>query len=80
MIDLDAVGHTHGLGPANRSDLWLFAEGVPPAQDAAGRRALIMAGGENDTPPRALARAIRTATLRYVPAVNVRIIYRAAGL
>lgn len=79
VIDLDAVGHTHGLGPANRRDLWLFAEGVPVARDTAGRRALILAGGENDTPPRSLARAIRTATLRYVPAVDVRIIYRAAG-
>jgi hypothetical protein len=78
VIDLDAVGHTHGVGPANRRDLWLFAQGVSAA-DPAGLRSLVLAGGENDTPPRSLARAIRTATLRYVPAVDIRIIYRAAG-
>ncbi len=79
VIDLDAIGHTHGPGLGNRRDLWLFAEGISLAKDAASLRPLILAGGENDTPPRSLARAIRTATLRYVPAVDVRIIYRAAG-
>jgi len=78
MIDVDAVGHTRGA--VNRGDLWLFAQGVPPPGERdAALRALIAAGGENDTPPRTLARAIRAAALRYVPAMNLRIIYRPAA-
>jgi hypothetical protein len=39
--------------------------------------ALLRAGGENDTPPRELARAVREIALAYVPAMRVRVIYRA---
>ncbi len=78
VIDVDAVGHTRGA--ANRRDLWLYAQGVPPpGMREAELAALIAAGGENDTPPRALARAVRAATLLYAPALDVRIVYRAGA-
>jgi hypothetical protein len=78
VLDVDAVGHTRGA--ASRRDLWLFAQGVPPpGAREAELGPLIAAGGENDTPPRALARAVRAATLLYVPALEVRIVYRAGA-
>ena len=81
VIDLDAIGRTRGTGGAvDRRSLRLFAQGVPPPGERdAELRALIAAGGENDTPPRALARAIRAAVLSYVPAIDLRIIYRTTG-
>jgi hypothetical protein len=81
VIDLDAVGHTREPGGAvNRRDLWLFAQGAPSSQQRdAGLGALLAAGGENDSPARSLARAIRAATARYIPAIDIRIIYRARG-
>jgi Peptidase family M28 len=78
VIDLDAIGRTHGA--ANRRDLWLFAQGAPPLDEQGPAfKALIAAGGENDSPARALARAVRAAAGRYVPAIDVRIIYRPTG-
>jgi hypothetical protein len=81
VIDLDAVGRPRGAGgAAARRELWLFAQGAPaPGKGDAGLQALLVAGGENDTPARSLARAIRSVATRYVPAIDLRIIYRAAG-
>ncbi len=57
----------------------LFAQGVPtgkiPGDGLLG--ALFSTGGENDTPPRELARAIKEAAALYVPVMNVKLIYRA---
>ena len=78
VIDFDAVGNPRGA--AGSRDLWLFAQGVPPrAERSAGLEGLIEAGGENDTPPRSFARAVRSAGLLYVPGSDIRIVYRAAG-
>lgn len=81
VIDLNAIGRTHGTGGAvDRRDLWLFAGGAPPPEEQGPAfRALIAAGGENDSPARSLARAVRAVAARYVPAIDVRIIYRPAG-
>ena len=72
----DMIGNTHGPGGiVDRMSLRLFAEGIPSpprAQDSA-----LGDGGENDTPPRELARAVRELAIVYVPAMTVRIIYRA---
>ncbi len=79
VIDVDAVGRTRQPDGTSARGFRLFAQGVPPPADETGYvRALVAAGGENDTPPRALARAIRSAVLLYAPAADLRVVYRSA--
>jgi hypothetical protein len=79
MIDNDIIGSSRSEdGQVDRGSVRLFAQGVPPtASPDDGLIALLKAGGENDTPPRELARAIREISLAYVPSMRVRVIYRA---
>ena len=63
-------------GVRDRQDLRVFTQGPPPnetSQEASTRRTM---GGENDTPPRELARFVREAAQAAVPEMNVWIIYR----
>jgi hypothetical protein len=79
MLDNDIIGSSRSEdGQVDRSTVRLFAQGVPPvaAPDDA-LLAQLRAGGENDTPPRQLARAVRDAAAAYVPAMKVRVVYRA---
>ncbi len=78
MLDNDIIGNSRSeTGAIDRGSVRLFAQGIPPvaAPDDA-LLALIRAGGENDTPPRELARSIRDVAATYVPAFKVRVIYR----
>ena len=78
MLDNDIIGSSRAEdGQVDRASVRLFAQGVPPsaAPDDA-LLALLRAGGENDTPPRELARAIRDIAGLYVPSIKVRVIYR----
>jgi hypothetical protein len=79
MLDNDIIGSSRSEdGQVDRSTVRLFAQGVPPTQAPDDAQiALLKAGGENDTPPRELARAIREISLAYVPSMHVRVIYRA---
>ncbi len=79
MLDNDIIGSSRSeSGKVDRASVRLFAQGVPPvAAPDDGLLALIRAGGENDTPPRELARAIREIAAAYVPSMSVRVIYRA---
>jgi hypothetical protein len=77
MFSNDIVGSSLGQnGVRDRRDLRVFAEG-PPAnetpQQASIRRTM---GGENDSPPRELARFVREAAQAAVPRMNVWIVYR----
>jgi hypothetical protein len=77
MFSNDIVGSSLGQnGVRDRRDLRVFAEG-PPAnetpQQASIQRTM---GGENDSPPRELARFVREAAQAAVPKMNVWIIYR----
>jgi hypothetical protein len=78
MITNDIVGNAHDdTGRRDASYVRLFAEGVPPSSAATDeRRQWLETGGENDSPPRELARAIRDAASRYVPDIAVRTVYR----
>lgn len=79
MLDNDIIGSSRAEdGTIDRSTVRLFAQGVPvkPTMDDA-TAALLRAGGENDTPPRELARAVREIAQAYVPSMKVRVIYRA---
>jgi hypothetical protein len=77
MFSNDIVGSSLGQnGVRDRHDLRVFAEGPSPQetpQQAAIRRTM---GGENDSPPRELARFVREAARAAVPQMNVWIIYR----
>ena len=79
MLDNDIVGSSRSeSGQVDRGTVRLFAQGIPPtATPDDALLSLIRAGGENDTPPRELARAIRDIAASYVPSMNVRVIYRA---
>jgi hypothetical protein len=77
MWSNDIIGSSLGMnGVRDRHNLRLFAQGPWPdetPQEAATRRTM---GGENDTPPRELARFMREAAEAAVPQMNVWIIYR----
>jgi hypothetical protein len=78
MLDNDIIGSSRSEdGQIDRATVRLFAQGVPPtATPDDALIALLRAGGENDTPPRELARAIREISMAYVPSMHVRVIYR----
>jgi hypothetical protein len=78
VLNNDIIGSSRSAdGKVDRTTVRLFAQGVPATQalddDMVG---LIREGGENDTPPRELARSIREISMAYLPAMNVRIVYR----
>jgi hypothetical protein len=79
MLDNDIIGSSRSnTGAIDRGTVRLFAQGVPPtATPDDSQLALLRAGGENDTPPRELARSIRDIAALYVPTLKVRVIYRA---
>lgn len=79
MLDNDIIGSSRAEdGSVDRGSVRLFAQGVPPeAAPDDHLLDLIRNGGENDTPPRELARAIREVAAAYVPSLKVRVIYRA---
>ena len=79
MITNDIIGSsTAENGIKDPNDVRVFAAGIPPNKELSRHdRMLLMTGGENDTRPRELARFIREMTQKYVPDMNVNIIYRA---
>ncbi|MEQ1515052.1 MAG: M28 family metallopeptidase, partial [Usitatibacteraceae bacterium] len=78
MITNDIIGNTRGSdGKVVRDHVRLFAEGIPPLKEMPEEwLTLIRTGGENDSPARQLARFIKSAGERYVPAMTVDLIYR----
>ncbi len=77
MFTNDIIGNTlGGNGVRDRRTLRVFSEGVPSSEtnDEAGVRRGV--GGENDSASRQLARFIKETGARYVPAMNVMIVYR----
>lgn len=79
MLDNDIIGNSRSeKGVIERGMVRLFAQGIPPeAKPDDALLGLLRAGGENDTPPRELARAIRDIAGQYIPTFQVRVIYRA---
>lgn len=78
MLDDDTIGSSRSeAGVVDRASVRLFAQGIPPTAALSDRmRELVRAGGENDTPARELARAVREIAAAYVPSMSVRIVYR----
>lgn len=77
MFTNDIVGSSRADdGTVDARTVRLFAEGVPTAEtpeQAAIRRSV---GGENDSPPRQLARFVREVAVNRETGMNVRVIYR----
>lgn len=78
MITNDIIGSPVGDdGKVARTTVRLFAEGIPPLKTLSDEiLAQLKTGGENDFPPRQLARTIKAAAETYVPYMNVRLVYR----
>src|SRR5215208_1515619 len=78
MITNDIIGSSRAEdGHVDDKQVRLFAEGVPPAKEVSDQlRTLLQTGGENDTPPRQLARHIKETAERYLPGFTVTVIYR----
>jgi hypothetical protein len=78
MITNDIVGNSRDEnGKHDANTLRLFAAGVPAGKEISDEWQLRLdTAGENDSPARELARAIRDAALRYVPEMTVKIVYR----
>jgi hypothetical protein len=77
MFTNDIVGSSRADdGTVDAHTVRLFAEGVPTAEtpeEAATRRSV---GGENDSPPRQLARFVRSVAVNRDTDMDVRVIYR----
>ncbi len=77
MFTNDIVGASRADdGTRDPRAVRLFAEGVPTAEtpeEAATRRSV---GGENDSPPRQLARFVRSVADNHETGMDVRVIYR----
>jgi hypothetical protein len=78
MFTNDIVGNTLiEDGTHDRSHVRVFAEGVPPRPNLPPEVVTqLKTGGENDFPPRQLARLVQAVGATYVPQLPVRIIYR----
>jgi hypothetical protein len=78
MITNDIVGNAHDeQGRRDASTVRLFAEGVPAGKEVPEEWQLrLETSGENDSPPRELARTVRDAAQRYVPEMTVKVVYR----
>jgi hypothetical protein len=78
MITNDIVGSARDEnGRRDASMVRLFAEGVPVDRELSEEwQSRLATAGENDSPARELARAIRDAVARYVPETRVMIVYR----
>jgi peptidase M28-like protein/fibronectin type III domain protein len=77
MFSNDIIGSSLGQnGVRDTRDLRVFAEGPSPQETPAQAAIRRTMGGENDTPPRELARFVREAAQAAFPKMNVWIIYR----
>lgn len=78
MLDDDIVGNTRDAeGRIDRGRIRVFAQGVPARKDLPDSAiAALRTGGENDLPTRQLARYVQDAQLRFVPELEVQVIWR----
>jgi Zn-dependent M28 family amino/carboxypeptidase len=77
MFTNDIVGNTlGGNGVRDRRTLRVFSEGVPSSETSDEANVRRGVGGENDSASRQLARFIKETGARYVPSMNVMMVYR----
>ena len=77
MLTNDIIGNTlGGNGVRDRTTVRVFSEGVPSNETQAEATTRRSVGGENDSASRQLARFIKETGERYVPRLNVMMVYR----
>ncbi len=78
MFTNDIIGSPRADdGTRDPNTVRVFAQGIPPKKELSDYdRMLLRTGGENDTPPRELAREIIFAAKKYDTGMNVMMIYR----
>ena len=77
MLDNDIIGNTlGGNGVRDNSHVRVFSEGVPTSETQQEARTRQSNGGENDGPSRQMARYIRWMCEKYVPNMNVTMVFR----
>ena len=77
VINNDMIGNTAGItGITDNTTARVFAPGIPATATQADLRRFLYSGGELDTPSRQLARYIDRVADRYVPNLDVKVIYR----
>jgi hypothetical protein len=77
VLNNDIVGNTRGItGLADNTTARVFAPGIHPDASAAELRRMMSTGGELDVPSRQLGRYLVATADRYVPTLELRLIYR----
>jgi Zn-dependent M28 family amino/carboxypeptidase len=77
VLNNDIIGNSRGIGgQASNTTMRVFSPGVPVDAPAAELRRFLYSGGELDVSSRQLARYVDRAADRYVPELDVRVIYR----
>jgi hypothetical protein len=77
MFTNDIVGNSlGGNGVRDRRTVRVFSEGVPTNESATEATTRRSVGGENDSASRQLARFIKEVSARYLPGLNVMMVYR----
>jgi len=77
VLNNDIVGNTRGIGgQASNTTMRVFSPGIPTDAPAAELRRFLYSGGELDLPARQLARYVDRAADRYVPELDVQVVYR----
>ena len=77
VLNNDIVGNSRGIGgQASNTTMRVFSPGIPPEAPAADIRRFLYSGGELDVPARQLARYVDRTADRYVPELDVEVVYR----
>jgi hypothetical protein len=77
VLNNDIVGNTRGQGGlANNMTARIFGPGIPTNATAAELRRYLYSGGELDTPSRELARYVVRTADRFVPNLDLQLVYR----
>lgn len=77
VLNNDIVGNTRGIGgQASNTTMRVFSPGIPTDAPAAELRRFLYSGGELDVSARQLARYVDRTADRYVPELDVEVIYR----
>ncbi|HEV2146403.1 MAG TPA: M20/M25/M40 family metallo-hydrolase, partial [Longimicrobiaceae bacterium] len=77
VLNNDIIGNTRGVnGVVENSTARVFGPGIPASAPEAELRRYLYSGGELDTPSRQLMRYVERTAERYVPNLDVRMIYR----
>jgi Zn-dependent M28 family amino/carboxypeptidase len=77
VLNNDIIGNTRGQGGlVNNTTARIFGPGIPPTATQAELKRYLYSGGELDTPSRELARYVVRTSERFVPNLDLQLVYR----